>query len=53
MSTFPRFVLSLLTFVVVYGLCFSPSVRSEYDDPSFIRLPSDNDNPIAAAGGGD
>ncbi|KAL6979725.1 hypothetical protein U1Q18_021381 [Sarracenia purpurea var. burkii] len=53
MFAFPRFVLSLLTFMVVYGLCFSPSVRLEYDDHTFIRLPSDNDNLVVVAGDGD
>ncbi|PSS32897.1 Agrin like [Actinidia chinensis var. chinensis] len=51
MPAFSRFALSLLIFMVAFGLFFSPTVRSENDDSSFIRFPSDDDN--SGAGGGD
>uniref|UniRef100_A0A5B7CBW9 Serine-type endopeptidase inhibitor n=1 Tax=Davidia involucrata TaxID=16924 RepID=A0A5B7CBW9_DAVIN len=37
------FSISLLSFIVVSGLCFSPSVRSDYKLP-IIRLPGGEDS---------
>ncbi|PSS04517.1 putative GPI-anchored protein [Actinidia chinensis var. chinensis] len=51
MPALSRFAFYLLIFMVAFGLFFSPTVRSENDDSSFIRFPSDNDN--SGAGDGD
>ncbi|XP_052185348.1 uncharacterized protein LOC127796994 [Diospyros lotus] len=49
MSAFSRLTFCVIIYGLVFALCFCTSVRSEHDESSAIRLPSEGDN----AGGGD